>query len=144
MNNEPIIVERQFNSPSSRMWNALTDKNEMKSWYLDLQEFRPEEGFKFSFTDGPSPEKQFVHLCEVTEVIPGKKLSYSWVYEGYSGYSVVTFELFEQGDKTLLKLTHDGVGTFPADNEDFARNNFVEGWNEIINQSLNNYLEKNN
>lgn len=142
MDNEPIIVEKQFNAPTSRVWKALTDKNEMKSWYFDLPEFRPEKGFKFTFTGGPSPEKQYVHLCEVTEAIPGKKISYSWAYEGYSGYSVVTFELFEQGDKTLLKLTHDGVGTFPADNEDFARKNFVEGWNEIINQNLNNYLEK--
>lgn len=142
MTNEPIIVEKQFNAPVSRVWKALTDKNEMKSWYFDLQDFRPEKGFKFSFTGGPSPEKQYVHLCEVTEVIPGKKISYSWEYEGYPGYSVVTFELFEQGEKTLLKLTHDGVGTFPPENEDFARENFVEGWNEIINQSLENYLKK--
>ena len=142
MDNQPIIVEKLYNAPSEKVWKALTNKNEMKSWYFDLAEFKPEIGFTFSFTGGPSPEKQYVHLCEITEVIPGKKLTYSWRYEGYAGNSFVTFELFHKGDKTLLKLTHAGIETFPNDNADFDITNFVAGWDHIINKSLENYLEK--
>lgn len=82
-----------------------------------------------------------MHLCEITEVVPEKKLTYSWRYEGYSGNSFVTFELFEQDSKTLLKLTHIGLETFPQDNSDFAEKNFEAGWNHIIHTSLLNYLE---
>jgi uncharacterized protein YndB with AHSA1/START domain len=81
----PIVVERIFETSADALWRALTDKDEMKKWYFDLPEFRAELGFKFTFPGGPSPDRQYVHLCEVKEVVPGTKLSYSWRYEGYAG-----------------------------------------------------------
>lgn len=142
MKTKPIVLERIFNATTSKVWKALTDKNEMKNWYFDLEEFKAVIGFQFRFTGGPSTEKQYTHLCEIIEVIPEKKLTYSWRYDGYPGKSFVTFELFELNDKTLLKLTHNGLKTFPAENADFAVRNFQAGWDEIINTSLKNYLEK--
>ena len=142
MKTHPIVLERIFNANALKVWKALTDENEMKYWYFDLEEFKAETGFQFRFTGGPSPEKQYLHLCEIIEVIPEKKLTYSWRYEGYEGKSFVAFELFEQDDKTLLRLTHMGLETFPAENTDFAVHNFEAGWDEIINTSLKNYLEK--
>ena len=137
-----IVVERLFATSADALWRALTDKDEMRQWYFDLPEFKPEVGFQFSFTGGPSPERLYVHLCEITEVVLGKKLSYSWRYEGYSGDSLVSFELFPKGDKTLLRLTHVGVESFPSDNPDLARHNFEAGWDGIVNQSLQAYVEK--
>ena len=142
MDNQPIILEQLFDAPASKVWKALTDKNEMKNWYFDLIEFKAEAGFKFQFVGGQEGGIQYLHLCEITEVIPGKKLTYSWCYKGYSGASYVTFELFEQENKTLLKLTHKGIETFPKENPDLAIGNFVEGWNHIIHTSLKDYLEK--
>jgi len=141
MENKIVIVERVFNAPISKVWKAITDKDEMKLWYFDLAEFKPEVGFKFQFTGG-TPEQQYIHLCEITEVIPQKKLTYSWIYKGYEGCSYVTFELSEQPqDKTLLKLTHIDIDTFPQDKPDFAIHNFEAGWDSIINTSLKEYLE---
>ncbi len=144
MENKIINLERLLNADVKKVWSALTDKNEMKLWYFDLQEFKAEVGFVFQFTGGPSPEKQYLHICEIVELIPEKKLTYSWRYDGYSGISYVSFELYPQGNKTLLKLTHKDIGTFPSDNTDFAIQNFEAGWDEIINTSLKNYLEKEN
>lgn len=141
MKNQPIIVERIFNAPVKKVWKGITDKDEMKKWYFDLSEFRPEKGFKFEFTGGDTKGKLYLHLCEITEVVPNQKLSYSWRYDGIEGNSLVTFELFEQDDKTLLRLTHEGVETFISDNPDFARGSFEKGWDHIINISLKNYLE---
>ena len=141
MNNQPIVLEKTFHAPVNRVWQAITNKDEMKKWYFDLADFKAEKGFKFQFTAGEEGGRQFLHLCEITEVIPQKKLTYSWRYDGFTGNSFVTFELFEQGDKTLLKLTHEGIETFPNETSDFAKENFVEGWNQIINISLKEYLE---
>ena len=80
-------------------------------------------------------------MCKITKVVPGKKLQYSWRYKGYEGISFVTFELFAEGNKTRLVLTHDGLETFPATNEDFAKENFVEGWNTIIGTLLPKFVE---
>ncbi|HLU80872.1 MAG TPA: SRPBCC domain-containing protein [Flavobacteriaceae bacterium] len=139
MEQKPIIVERVYNAPISKVWKAITDKTEMKNWYFDLAEFKAEVGFKFQFMGG-TEENQFLHLCEVTEVVPEKKISYSWRYDGYEGNSFVTFELFEEENKTRLKLTHRDLETFP-DKEDFARTNFEKGWDYILNTSLKVYLE---
>ncbi len=141
MNTQPIALERLFTVSISKVWKAITDRNEMEKWYFDLAEFKPEKGFQFQFPGGPSPEKQYLHLCEITEIIPEKKLTYSWRYEGYPGNSFVTFELFEQGNDTLLKLTHEGIETFSEENPDFAIGNFAEGWNHIIHTSLKTCLE---
>jgi uncharacterized protein YndB with AHSA1/START domain len=142
MNDDPIIIERVFNAPVEKIWNAITDKEEMKQWYFDLKEFKAESGFEFRFFGGPSPEKQYLHLCKITEVIPRKKLTYSWRYDGYEGNSFVAFELFEEGNKTKVKLTHAGLETFPKENPDFAQENFVAGWRDIIGRSLREYVEK--
>lgn len=141
MNSRPLIKESLFNTPPAKVWQAITDREQMKHWYFDLADFKADVGFQFRFEGGPDG-RTYLHLCEVTEVIPGKKLTYSWRYDGYPGNSVVTWELFEDRAGTRLKLTHAGLETFPADNPDLAASNFVAGWDEIIGNSLKNFLEK--
>jgi uncharacterized protein YndB with AHSA1/START domain len=75
MNNDPINIERVFNAPTSKVWKAITDRVEMAKWYFDIADFKAEIGFKFQFSGGPSPERQYLHLCEITEVIKERKLS---------------------------------------------------------------------
>jgi uncharacterized protein YndB with AHSA1/START domain len=140
MNKDSIIKEVILDEPVSVVWRALTDSAEMKKWYFDIPGFKTEPGFEFQFYGG-TEEKQYLHLCRITEVIPEKKISHSWRYDSYPGNSFVTFELIPEGSKTRVRLTHEGVETFPSDNPDFAKKNFVEGWNEIIGTSLKNYVE---
>jgi uncharacterized protein YndB with AHSA1/START domain len=140
MKDEPIIVEQTLNATPEKVWNAITDKNEMKKWYFALADFRLEVGFEFQFTGG-TEERTYLHLCRITEVIPQKKLTHSWRYDGYEGTSFVMFELFAEGTTTKVRLTHEGVETFPASNPDFAKKNFVEGWTAIIGTSLVNYIQ---
>lgn len=137
---EPVIKEVVLNAPPSKVWRAITNKDDMKKWYFDLEEFKPQKGFEFKFYGG-TEQKQYLHICKITEVVPEKKLTYSWRYDGYQGESFVTWELFPEGDKTRLKLTHEGLETFPYDNPDFRRENFAEGWNEIIGTSIGKFLE---
>ena len=141
MNNEPFVIERILNAPVERVWKAITDKEQMKQWYFDIAEFKPEVGFEFQF-EGGNEDRSYLHLCKITEVVPNKKLQYSWRYDGYEGNSFVTFELFAEGDTTRLKLTHEGLETFPAINPDFAKKNFVQGWTQIIGTSIKQFVEK--
>lgn len=140
--NKSFIIERTYKARVQKVWKALTDKNEMKQWYFDLPEFKPEVGFEFTFLGGKDENNMYKHICKITEVIPQKKIAYSWVYEGYPGYSVVSFELFEQGNQTRLKLTHEGLESFPESNPDLAKERFAEGWTSIIGTSLKEFVEK--
>ena len=142
MNEKIISVATHFNANVNSVWSAITKKELMKIWYFDLKEFKANVGFKFDFIGGPENGIQYKHLCEITEVIPEKKLTYSWRYEGYEGISYVTFELFDENENTKLILTHTGIGSFPSTNPDFAITNFEEGWNYLIKTSLKEFLEK--
>lgn len=142
MNNKPFVIERIYNAPVEKVWNALTDKDQMKEWYFALDEFKPVIGFEFTFRGQGHKGAQYIHRCKVTEVVKHKKLAYSWTYENYPGYSEVSFELFDEGGKTRLKLTHAGLETFAQDNADFARESFAGGWTELMGTSLKQYVER--
>ena len=135
-----VVMERTFNAPVARVWRALTDADEMRQWYFDLKEFKPEVGFEFEFVvehDGNT----YHHLCRVTEVISEKKIAYTWRYKNEPGDSLVTIELFAEGNKTRLKLTHSGIETFPK-TPAYARKNFEAGWTQIIGSELKQFVEK--
>jgi uncharacterized protein YndB with AHSA1/START domain len=140
METEPFVIERTYNAPAEKVWSAITDRAQMEQWYFKLEAFKPEVGFEFRFTGG-TKEKSFLHICKITDVIPGKKLTHTWQYEGYPGQTYVTWELFDEGDKTKVKLTHTGLETLPK-SPDFAKENFAMGWTQFVGTSLKDYVEK--
>ncbi len=137
----PIVIERNFKASTAIIWNALTDLSQLKKWYFDLDGFQPVPGFRFRFAGKGSTGEEYMHDCRVLEVIPGKKIAYSWTYENREGYSVVSFELFPDGDQTRLVLTHTGVASFAANGSDFMNESFTQGWTEIIGNQLRLFLE---
>ena len=141
MNTKPVIVERIFNATSAIVWNAITVNDELKKWYFKLEDFKAEVGFTFDFLGGPDDGIQYLHLCEVTEVIEGQKIAYSWRYDNYPGNSVVMWELLDKGDQTLVRITHTGIETFAEAGKDFEKNNFKEGWTHFLYTALKVYLE---
>jgi len=141
MDATPFVIERTYHAPVQVVWEAITDKDKMKQWYFDLVEFKPEVGFEFQFTGQGSKGENYLHLCRITEVVFERKLSYSWRYDAYEGNSLVTFELFPEGDKTKLRLTHEGLETFPP-MADFAKESFAAGWKELIGVLLKEFVEK--
>ena len=46
---EAIIMERTLDAPVAKVWKALTHVDQMREWYFDLKEFKPEIGFEFDF-----------------------------------------------------------------------------------------------
>lgn len=137
---EAVVVERTLNAPIARVWKALTDANQMRQWYFDLKEFKPQVGFEFEFVVEHEGNR-YHHLCQVTDVVPQKKIAYSWRYKGEPGDSLVTFELFGEENKTRVKVTHTGIETFPK-TPAYARKNFENGWTTIIGTELKQFVEK--
>jgi uncharacterized protein YndB with AHSA1/START domain len=139
-NNLTCNIEQTFNAPVKMIWKAITNNKDMKKWYFDISEFKAEPGFEFHFYAG-NEDRVYLHLCTIKEIIEGKKISYSWSFDGYPGNSMVSFELFEDGNKTRLKLTHEGLESFPKNNPDFAIDSFEQGWQFILGTSLKDFIE---
>ncbi|ROI06792.1 SRPBCC domain-containing protein [Chryseobacterium sp. G0240] len=139
----PIIVQYKINALAAKVWKALTDKNEMKSWYFDIHDFEPEAGNEFNFYE-PGGERKYHHQCQILEIIPGHLLKHSWSYPDFSSLkTIVTWELSPaENGSTTVKLTHEGIENFKDLGSGFSKESFTEGWNTIIGQSLKEYLEK--
>lgn len=135
----PFVIERTYDAPVETVWAAITERDQMKEWLFDIKDFAPEVGREFHFYGG-TENRQYLHVCRIVEVARLKKLKYSWRYDGFEGNSFVTLELFPEGGKTRLRLTHEGLDTFPSSNPDFARKNFVEGWTSLLESSLREFL----
>ena len=99
------------------------------------EQHRKREGMQQAVAEDP-PTLSRIYV----EVVPLEKLQYSWEYEGYPGYSLVTFHLIGTGSQTKVRLTHHGLETFPQGNDDFAWKSFNGGWNEIIGRMLPEFL----
>jgi uncharacterized protein YndB with AHSA1/START domain len=138
----PIIVQYKVNAPVEKVWKALTDKNEMKSWYFDIPDFELEVGKQFNFYE-PGDAHKYHHQGEVLEIIPNKKFKHRWSYPEFSEEkTTVTWELTEQEGGTVITLIHENIDNLKDLGENFSRKSFAEGWNGIVNQSLKPYLEK--
>jgi len=137
----PIIVTKKINAPLEKVWKALTDRNEMHSWYFDLPDFEAEVGKLFEFYE-PGEEKKYLHRIEILEVIKNKKLKHTWFYPSFSDQKTwVTCEVEADGDGTKVTLTHEGTENLKDLGEGFSNESFTQGWNEIIGQSLKLFLE---
>lgn len=142
-----IMYKKQISIDTSveKVWNAITQPGEMKSWYFDIPDFEATEGkifdFIVSFTDDDG-EHSFRHLFKILEAIPNKKLSHTWEHPGHSkGTSTLTWELVPEEDSTAVVLTHEGNESFIDEGSKyFTVESYTAGWNEIL-KGLKTYLE---
>jgi len=138
----PIIIEQKYKISAAVVWTALTDIRQMKRWYFEnIPDFKPEVGFETQF-EVRSGNRIFPHHWKVTKVVPLKKITYNWKYDGYPGNSFVTFELFPQDNQTLLRLTTKIEEDFPQDIPEFTRESCEAGWIYFIHNRLKKFLEK--
>ena len=138
---DPIVVEQYYDRSASDVWNAITDIDEMRKWYFeDIPDFKAELGFRTQFLV-ESGDRSFMHLWEVTEVIPKCKLVYDWKYEGIEGDSLVSFEVSGDEHSANLRLTDRVLEDFPRDIPEFTRESGIEGWTYFIKDRLKKYLD---
>ena len=137
----PVIVEELYDTPVQDVWNAITVHNEMVKWYFDMiPEFKPEVGFETLF-NVENEGRVFPHRWKILNVTPLKTISYSWKFDNYDGDGYVTFDLFEENDKTKLRLTCTITEDFDDSIPEFKRESCVGGWEYFIKQRLKEYLD---
>ena len=113
----------------------------MPKWFFEpIADFKPELGYKTRFTVNANG-KAYVHLWEVTEVIPHQRIVYRWRYEGIPGDSTAAWTIDETPNGTKLTLTHTGHETFPREDPAFSREFGVAGWTHFLKVSLKAFLE---
>ena len=137
------IIKHQFSfsHPVETVWEYLTKSELMEQWFMK-NNFQPIVGFDFQFRTGPIPSLNFdgIFHCKVLEIVPFKKLSYSWRSGPGGGEitldSVVIWKLEATDKGTELFLEHSGFAK--KENLDFY-NGLLQGWVEKL-ENINKLL----
>lgn len=137
----PVIVCQKFDLSPHIVWEAITQYDKMTAWFFEeLTDFQAKERFYTEFLIR-SGERNFTHQWQITEVIPFKRIVYSWKYKEYPGDSVFKMELDAKGVTTELKVSHRCIDNFPSEIPEFSRESCLMGWKYFINERLANYLK---
>ena len=95
-----IIVEREIAFPPEKIWRALTQPHLIGEWLMK-NDFKPVVGHSF----GLRAEWGSVE-CEVLEVEPHRKLSYTW--GDHDLKTVITWTLADTEKGTRLRMEQSG------------------------------------
>lgn len=102
-----------FAYPTQIIWEYLTTSNLIAQWLM-VNDFKPIVGHRFTFRSEVCHPLAFDGnvYCEVLQVLPQEKLSYSWKHGPRKGEitldSVVVWTLKAKNGGTELKLEHSG------------------------------------
>src|ERR1700736_1378487 len=76
---ETRSISQEYDLPYSpaKVWRSLTEPKLLAGWLMS-NDIRPVVGKNFTFTAEPTPWWDGIVHCEVLEVDPGKRISYTW------------------------------------------------------------------
>jgi uncharacterized protein YndB with AHSA1/START domain len=103
-----------YSQPPEAIWEYLTNAELMSQWLMP-NDFQPIIGYDFQFKIKPIPQFDFdgIVYCKVLEIVPFKKLSYTWKAGPGDGIinldSIVTWTLITKDNGTELLLDHSGM-----------------------------------
>ncbi|MBW1296503.1 SRPBCC family protein [Aquimarina litoralis] len=135
---DQIKKEQFFNHSISRVWNAITQQNEISNWFLPA-DFKAEVGYQYTFN---SPDKEHCEpIIGVIQKADPYTLVYTWIIKGTNVETTVKWELEETTDGTKLLLEHSGISNYSGTTAIEMFNNFSGGWDNCI-DGLSNYLKQ--
>jgi uncharacterized protein YndB with AHSA1/START domain len=111
--NTSIRQEFFYAHPAERVWDYLTKPELISQWLME-NDFQLISGHEFQFRTKPYPALDFdgICYCKILEIVPYKKLSYTWKVGPNPGTvsldSVVVWTLTEKENGTTVLLEHSG------------------------------------
>lgn len=123
-----LLYEKELRVKASpeTLFELLTDPEEYRSWMGFGARLEPRPGGAFELDLGPEAQVR----GEFREVVPGRKVSMTWGWEGAviplgPGQTLVEFTLIPDGDHTILRFRHSGLS--PA-----LRDFHAWGWDRYL------------
>ena len=122
-----VVIEREFAHSPTKIWRALTQPHLIAEWLM-RNDFAPVVGHRFNL----SGDWGGVLDCEVLEIEPTRRLSYSWNFAhadpAFALRSVVTFTLTPTDAGTRLHM--EQVGFRPDQKQ--ASGGARVGWEQFL------------
>jgi uncharacterized protein YndB with AHSA1/START domain len=100
-----VRLEVIYLFPPDRVWSALTDSRVLARWLMP-NDFQPQLGHRFHFMGKHGGTVLETIECEVIELQPPHRLSYTWRSSTDQVLSVVTWVLEPVAEGTRLRMEH--------------------------------------
>jgi uncharacterized protein YndB with AHSA1/START domain len=133
---QDIVVDEVFPHAPETIWKTLTTGELIGRWLMAPTGFEPVEGKHFTYQTTPAGAWDGTIHCQVLEVMPNERFSYSWKggHEGNVGYgsrldTIVSWTLSRVESGTRLRLVHSG---FVTPKNDSAFKTMGEGWKKVV------------
>jgi uncharacterized protein YndB with AHSA1/START domain len=123
-----IVVRRLLPARREDVYALWVDAERMPHWILDggSATLDVRVGGKYHL-DMHYEGKSYPHSGEYLELIPPKRLVFTWISESTNWLpSIVTIDLIDRGEQTEIVLTHEGL---PDEKSAISHQ---EGWTEIV------------
>ena len=117
-----IKKEIFIDAPVERVWEHISDPVKIAGWLMP-NDFEARVGKEFSMDCA----EQGKIACIVKEVVPPRKLVYTFRSQATRVETVVSFMLAVEGRGTRLTLVHDGWDALPPGEQGVA-DQFEGGW----------------
>jgi len=130
-----IIKEQLFKHSIEKVWNAISNQEEISTWFLKA-DFKPELGYAYSFK---SEGESCTEINGVVKEADPYTLIYTWVVQDTNVETVVTWKLEEVEQGTKLYLEHSGISDYAGDTAIKMFDNFNGGWDNCV-AELSKYL----
>jgi len=135
-----LELSHRYAAPREDVFDAWTNPEVLKRWWAaaptwetPLAEVAAREGGSCRLSMRTDAGEVHTVSGEFTEVRPPERLAYTWAWEegpeaamAGSERTLVTVDFDEDGDGTLVRLTHSGF----ADEE--IRGMHVQGWEAVL------------
>lgn len=127
-----LSVSRVIKAPVNLVFRAWTEPQQLRQWFSPSEvecrnltaDFKAGGAFRIHMV---SKTGDHIAIGKYLEIIPNKRLQFSWSWENYAmPDSVVTVEFEDLGTSTRLTLRHEGL----PDQEDAQQH--TEGWTSLL------------
>ncbi|WP_420571881.1 SRPBCC family protein [Kordia sp.] len=135
---DSIKKEKMFNHSIDSVWNAITNAEELSSWFIKA-DFKAEKGYQYTFT---SNEEGCVPIIGEVKKADPYTLVYTWIVEGTNVETTVSWTLETVAEGTKLYLEHTGISMYEGENAVTMFDSFNGGWDNCTNK-LQSYLKEN-
>jgi uncharacterized protein YndB with AHSA1/START domain len=147
-----LQIKRLIKAPRERVFQAWTDPQQIKQWFVPdgetaIQSVKAEArvGGKFRIQTQKPDGEFFTAAGTYREVSPPSRLVFTWAWEKDGSEpdfgeveapeTLVTVELLEQGQHTMLVLTHEKFAAAAS------RDRHIQGWTGCI-DTLEKYFDR--
>lgn len=129
-----LVIRKTYPVSAEVLYDLWTNPEHLKNWFspkVEIQnnvlEMDLRVGGKYRVCMIEEGKDDMIIRGEYTEVIPNKKLVYTWMWENLDFEdTIVTVEFIAKGDESELLLTHE---RFP---EKQMRDHHNEGWSGCL------------